>query len=131
MRQLAAASLDGAEFNRPVHLWSGSGKYLYATCSNQNGPVAVWDVAAEKVVHLLGGHTAPVRDMHLHPSKGELLATCGFDKTVRIWSPDAIEAAVAAPSPDAPCADASEEPAEAAVAEAEEQAVPDVRRLEL
>ena len=124
--------------SRSVHLWSGSGKYLYA--NEQNGAVAVWDVAAEKVVHLLGGHTAPVRDMHLHPSGGELLATCGFDKTVRIWSSDTVDAAVATPggaggvvagATTAAEVCKSERPADMVAGGIGEHAVPHMRRLEL
>lgn len=86
VRQLIGASgPDG--FGRPVHTWHPSGRFLYATAEHAEyaGPIDVWDVAAERPLHALQGHAAQVRDMHQHPSRN-LLATCGFDKTVRVWS---------------------------------------------
>jgi len=66
-------------------VWHSSSKYVYATIDDLNGPIAVWDVWNQRIVHTLNGHSGQVRDMHVHPTNGALV-TCGFDKSIRIWS---------------------------------------------
>uniref|UniRef100_A0A7S4FC46 Uncharacterized protein n=1 Tax=Chrysotila carterae TaxID=13221 RepID=A0A7S4FC46_CHRCT len=83
MRRLYGPKGDG--FNRPVQAWHPSGKYFYTSNAEAAGPLLVWDVASERIKTELRGHTALVRDMHNHPSMN-VLASCGFDRTIRIWA---------------------------------------------
>lgn len=46
--------------------------------------VYVYHVGSAKVVAVLSGHSVNVRDMAYDPTRN-LLATCSFDKTVKVW----------------------------------------------
>lgn len=70
----------------PRQCWHPDGRHLYLASGDE--AVAVWDVGMERQVGVMTGHTAAVRDMCVHQGDGEQrwrLATCSFDKTVRIW----------------------------------------------
>jgi COMPASS component SWD3 len=71
------------EFSNPRHCWSADERYVYAT--SQDNSIVCWEVATQRKVAQLMGHSAMVRDLHRHPTKN-LLVSCGFDKTVRLWS---------------------------------------------
>lgn len=64
--------------------WSYSGKYVY--CTSQDNLLYGWSVHNERVVCQLSGHTKSVRCMSASATS-ELLATCSYDKTVKLWSP--------------------------------------------
>eukprot|EP00053_Salpingoeca_punica_P006528 m.61621 g.61621 ORF g.61621 m.61621 type:complete len:434 (+) comp13733_c0_seq2:232-1533(+) len=68
-------------YSQPKHCWHPSGLYIYAT--NQDNSILVWEVASQRVVERLTGHTGTVRDLILAGS--DVLISCSFDKTVRIW----------------------------------------------
>jgi COMPASS component SWD3 len=74
------------ELFTPRHCWHPSGKYFFANDA-EGQRVCVVDVAEGKVVRKLDGHKALIRDLWFD-SERELLVTCGFDKTVRIWGCD-------------------------------------------
>eukprot|EP01113_Clastostelium_recurvatum_P007696 TRINITY_DN13599_c0_g1_i3.p1 TRINITY_DN13599_c0_g1~~TRINITY_DN13599_c0_g1_i3.p1 ORF type:complete len:454 (-),score=112.17 TRINITY_DN13599_c0_g1_i3:148-1467(-) len=69
------------EYSQPRCQVSLSGQYVFAT--SQDNAVYVWDVATQKVVEKLAGHTAIVRDINYHPQR-DILASCSFDKTIRL-----------------------------------------------
>ncbi len=84
VRNLYGLTADG--FSNPRVAWSLDGAYLYAT--SQDHTVVVWDVTTGKTLHKLSGHNNTIRDLAHHPTL-ELVITCGFDKTVRLWRPKA------------------------------------------
>jgi WD40 repeat protein len=51
------------------------------------GEVEVWDLARGRMIRRLRGHTGPVTALAF--GSGHLLATGGWDRTVRIWDPAA------------------------------------------
>lgn len=84
MRALCTGVADDLMQPRPALAWDASGKYLTASSAGQEGLLQVWDLATEAPVAQLQGHTAQVRDLHLHPTR-RVLASAGFDKTIRLW----------------------------------------------
>lgn len=90
--RLQGAAGDG--YNRPTQAWHSSGRYIYATTTEALGPILVWAVASPSAqpVARLTGHTKLVRDLHPHPDD-DRLASCGYDRTVRVWEPPAPEGA--------------------------------------
>lgn len=74
----------GAEndaFSQPCVCFHPSGRHIVAT--SQNNQVLVWALSTQRLVAILRGHTATIRDANF--SGDHLLVTCGFDKTVRLW----------------------------------------------
>eukprot|EP01100_Stratorugosa_tubuloviscum_P014245 TRINITY_DN7499_c0_g1_i1.p1 TRINITY_DN7499_c0_g1~~TRINITY_DN7499_c0_g1_i1.p1 ORF type:complete len:398 (-),score=154.43 TRINITY_DN7499_c0_g1_i1:24-1217(-) len=75
----------GAEndsYGQPRLCWHSTGKYIYAT--SQDNKIYVWDAITEKIVNKLQAHTKLPRDLCFH-NQLSLLASCSFDKTIRIW----------------------------------------------
>src|ERR1700752_1771876 len=52
--------------------------------ADQDGRVRIWDLASQRIVPPLEGHTAAVRLIHFSPD-GQKLATAADDNTVRLW----------------------------------------------
>jgi WD40 repeat protein len=70
-------SADGSQVRQKVFTFSPNGKTL-ATGTSENAQL--WDVAGAQLRQLLPGMSDLV-----FSSDGKLLATCGPDKTVRVW----------------------------------------------
>eukprot|EP00656_Telonema_subtile_P054634 TRINITY_DN8213_c0_g1_i5.p1 TRINITY_DN8213_c0_g1~~TRINITY_DN8213_c0_g1_i5.p1 ORF type:complete len:306 (-),score=51.04 TRINITY_DN8213_c0_g1_i5:175-1092(-) len=78
-------SLYGAindELSTPRAIWSPEGRHVYSTSMDYS--IVMWDVSNQSVLDRLQGHTKTVRCVHHHPTKS-LLASGGFDKTVKLW----------------------------------------------
>ena len=78
LRTFFGAENDG--FSNPRCLWHPSGLYVY--CTGQDNAVHVWEVATQKHVARLTGHSKCVRGL---VSGAEGLVTCSYDQTVRLW----------------------------------------------
>jgi len=70
------------DWSIPRAIFSHDGSYVYLT--SQDYKVYIYSTINEKLVHHLEGHTAIVRDLSMHPTKN-ILITCSYDKTVKIW----------------------------------------------
>eukprot|EP00455_Lapot_gusevi_P055900 TRINITY_DN9165_c0_g1_i6.p1 TRINITY_DN9165_c0_g1~~TRINITY_DN9165_c0_g1_i6.p1 ORF type:complete len:414 (+),score=93.43 TRINITY_DN9165_c0_g1_i6:80-1321(+) len=82
VRNFYGASND--EYSNPRSVWALDERYVYST--SQDRSIVAWEVATQRVVHKLVSHTANVRDLHHHPTR-PMLASCGFDKVIKIWTP--------------------------------------------
>jgi len=69
-------------YSSPRVAWSVCGQFVYST--SQDNAIYVWDVATQKIVQKLEGHTQIVRDLCRHP-QFNVLATASYDKTMRLW----------------------------------------------
>ncbi len=67
--------------------WSPDGKTLALT---RNSDVVLLDAASGKQLRVLRGHTGPTVGLSFSP-KGDLLASTGFDSTLRIWNASAAK----------------------------------------
>ncbi|CAM9222299.1 unnamed protein product [Phaeothamnion confervicola] len=56
-----------------------------ATGSDDN-TARIWDLRRRGCVYCLPAHTALISDVRYGPQTGEVLATCGFDGAVKVWS---------------------------------------------
>eukprot|EP00051_Salpingoeca_urceolata_P020471 m.307303 g.307303 ORF g.307303 m.307303 type:complete len:430 (+) comp19628_c1_seq3:2188-3477(+) len=74
---------DSDCFSSPRHCWDPSGLYVYGT--SQRAEIVVWEVATQKIVATLKGHRSTIRDLKFCDQHA-VLVSCGFDKTVRLWS---------------------------------------------
>eukprot|EP01052_Picozoa_sp_SAG31_P007241 SAG31_NODE_343_length_17426_cov_35.294443_9_plen_131_part_00 len=82
LRQFFGAENDG--FANPRCLWHPSMLYVY--CTAQDNTVHVWEVATQKPVGRLEGHSKCVRALAALPvDNGCALATASYDKSVRLW----------------------------------------------
>jgi len=73
-------------YGNPKACWSKSGKYIYGTTQEGN-EIVTWDVASEKIVQRMVGHTGMVRD--IASSYGsDMLMSVSYDKSIRIWLPE-------------------------------------------
>lgn len=78
----------------PVLRWSPSGEYLVGS-PGPGWQVLVWHVASEDIVLRLPGHSAKVRSVVVGkpPSGGDkrmLVASCSYDKSVRVYELEAV-----------------------------------------
>lgn len=74
----------GAEndmYSNPRCTWHPSGLYVYCTAQDNN--VHVWEVATQKRIAQLEGHTKCVRGLSTMPEGG--LVTCSYDSSVTLW----------------------------------------------
>ena len=55
-----------------------------AIASSADGIVKIWEVQTSKCIATLQGHTGTVHSTSLS-GDGKYLASCSWDKTVRIW----------------------------------------------
>jgi hypothetical protein len=77
------------QFHRPTVAWAGSARHAYASVG---GDIHLLHIGSARPLRKLaaagrtaGGGAASVRDLHWDAAR-RLLASCSFDKTVRLWS---------------------------------------------
>lgn len=58
--------------------------WAYVACGSEDGSTVLWDVSSKEILQVVKGHDGVVLgvDLNLHD---ETLATCGVDKTIRLW----------------------------------------------
>lgn len=66
-----------------------------AVLGNADGAVQLFNLGDGKIVRTFAGHAGPITGIVFHPS-GTLMATCGKDRTVKLWNPAAPQPAVQA-----------------------------------
>ena len=69
-------------FSQPRLCWHPSGHYLYAT--SQDRCIIVWEVARQRQVARLVGHTGMLRDMY-YSADHDVLVTAAMDGVVKLW----------------------------------------------
>jgi WD40 repeat protein len=84
VRNLYGHSND--HYSHPRAKFSYNGQYVYGN-SQDDGTVAVWDIATSKIVTRLHGATLPIRDM-FSSCYSDTLVTTSFDKMTNIWHLD-------------------------------------------
>ena len=93
-RAFSLHGLPVAQFHNHAMAWHPDSAYVYAAADG--AAVFVFHVGTGRVAaRLEGGHRVNVRDVHFDHARG-LLATCSFDKTVRVYGAAATAAAAAA-----------------------------------
>ena len=60
-----------------------SGEIVVAS-SGESSEVFVWSMASGSLVEVITGHTGPVPSISIDPM-GHLIATCSWDKSVKLW----------------------------------------------
>ncbi|CAK0792916.1 unnamed protein product, partial [Prorocentrum cordatum] len=83
-----AGRVEGHENEVKCAAFSASGEY-FATCSRDKS-VFIYEVSKDfeyDCVALLQSHTQDVKMVRWHPEQ-DVLFTCSYDDTVKIWGPD-------------------------------------------
>jgi COMPASS component SWD3 len=70
-------------FSQPRACWHSNGHFVFATSDDHK--IYVFDVVTGRVMSKLTGHEGVVRDLSFNSGKN-ILVSCGFDKTVRMWT---------------------------------------------
>lgn len=71
-----------------VHLAPDSRRLITASgLAGVGGEAAIWNIADGKQIKRFKGHTDLLYDAELSPT-GKLLATCSYDRTIKIWDAD-------------------------------------------
>ena len=65
-------------------VWDHTGKYILANSQLGGHAVVVWDVASQKVVEKLQGHSHTIRDL---TSGIGAVVSVSYDRTVAVWVP--------------------------------------------
>ncbi|KAK4997602.1 WD domain protein [Elasticomyces elasticus] len=61
------------------------GRFAFVALGSEDGATYIWDVSSKEVLQRLQGHQGAVLGVDANAA-GTLLATCGMDRTVQIWS---------------------------------------------
>ncbi|KAK4968690.1 hypothetical protein LTR28_001776, partial [Elasticomyces elasticus] len=60
-------------------------RFAFVALGSEDGATYIWDVSSKEVLQRLQGHQGAVLGVDANAA-GTLLATCGMDRTVQIWS---------------------------------------------
>ncbi|KAF9156813.1 hypothetical protein BGX21_001842 [Mortierella sp. AD011] len=79
-------------FSTPRHAWDKGGKFFYVTGNDHK--IYCFQVGGnQEIMGILEGHTSVIRGLHMDYARN-MLVSCGFDKSVRLWvSSSALTAA--------------------------------------
>jgi COMPASS component SWD3 len=80
-------TIPNRKLTNPRHCWHPNGKYFFTF--GIDSFIRIYDVVTKSVVHKLQGHEDVVKSLWFDQDR-DLLISCGFDKTVKIWSSDDI-----------------------------------------
>ncbi|KAK5107287.1 hypothetical protein LTR62_001416 [Meristemomyces frigidus] len=69
-------------------------KWAFAVGGSDDGRVLVWDVSSKEVLQELQGHDGAVLGVDIS-GVSQLMATCGLDKTIKIWKRRPVVSAAA------------------------------------
>ncbi|KAF9437565.1 hypothetical protein BGZ76_000220 [Entomortierella beljakovae] len=73
-------------FSTPRHVWTQCGKYFFVTGNDHK--IYCYHVGGkQEIAGKLEGHTSVVRGLHMDYERN-MLVSCGFDKTVKLWVND-------------------------------------------
>lgn len=62
----------------------GRQKWAFAACGSEDGGAVLWDVSSKEVLQSLHGHEGAVLGIDVG-GEDQLVATCGMDKTIKLW----------------------------------------------
>lgn len=63
----------------------GPSDWAFAACGSEDNSTVLWDVSSKEVMQVIKGHDGVVLGVDVNPHD-QVLATCGADKTIRLWS---------------------------------------------
>lgn len=61
------------------------GTEAFIVSGSENGEIVIWDVKSKIILQKIGAHDGVVSWVDTHPSL-DLIASCGHDTTIKIWS---------------------------------------------
>ena len=73
------------DLSTPRHCWHPSGLYIYSTAQDRH--IYGWETRSGELKHKLEGHTDVIRGI-CYCKELDLLVTCGFDGSIRMWRDD-------------------------------------------
>lgn len=59
-------------------------KWAFTACGSEDGSTVLWDVSSKEVLQVVTGHEGVVLGVDISAQDGTL-ATCGMDKTIKLW----------------------------------------------
>jgi len=65
--------------------------WAFAACGSEDGRVVLWDVSSKDVLQSLDGHLGAVLGVDIS-SGDQAIVTCGADRTIKVWRPQACPA---------------------------------------
>ena len=69
----------------------GAGEQAFAASGSEDGNIYLWDVPSKNILQTMEGHESVVLGLDTL-SGPDLIASCGIDRTVRVWSTSEEEA---------------------------------------
>lgn len=73
-------------------------KWAFVACGSEDGKTVLWDVSSKEVLQTLDGHNGVVLGVDVGLAD-QTIATCGADKTIKVWKRHPLPAEPAEPAP--------------------------------